>query len=99
MDAADRGLQVEAVELDVAAALARPWTYEREPEVHLGLLADTQRKVLLGAWAVGPQAGEWIHYAALAVRAELPLEVLRDQVAQFPTFHEAYLAALDKFGF
>lgn len=92
-----QGLAVESVELDVAAALARPWTYERDPEAHLGLLADTDRKVLVGAWAVGPEAGEWIHFAALAIRAGIRLEVLRDQVAQFPTFHEAYLAALDLF--
>ncbi|GAA1354731.1 NAD(P)/FAD-dependent oxidoreductase [Arthrobacter rhombi] len=91
-----QGLAVEAVELDVAAALARPWTYEREPEAHLGLLADTDRRVLIGAWAIGPEAGEWIHHAALAIRAGIRLEVLRDQVAQFPTFHEAYLAALEK---
>lgn len=95
--ATTQGLSVEAVELDVAAALARPWTYERDPEGHLGLLADTDRKVLVGAWAICPEAGEWIHHAALAIRAGLRLETLRDQVAQFPTFHEAYLAALDLF--
>jgi pyruvate/2-oxoglutarate dehydrogenase complex dihydrolipoamide dehydrogenase (E3) component len=98
-EAEHNGLNVRGVELDVAAALARPWTYEREPSAALGLLADVDRKVLVGAWAVGPQAGEWIHYAALAVRAELPIELLRDQVAQFPTFHEAYLAALNEFDF
>ncbi|WP_417233328.1 dihydrolipoyl dehydrogenase family protein [Arthrobacter sp.] len=92
-----QGLAVESVELDLAAALAKPWTFEREPAGHLGLLADTDRKVLLGAWAIGPEAGEWIHHAALAIRAGIRLEVLRDQVAQFPTFHEAYLAALDRF--
>lgn len=91
-----QGLAVEAVELDLAAALAKPWTFEPEPEGHLGLLADTDRRVLIGAWAVGPEAGEWIHHAALAIRAGIRLEVLRDQVAQFPTFHEAYLAALEQ---
>lgn len=91
-----QGLAVEAVELDLAAALAKPWTFEPEPEGHLGLLADTDRRVLIGAWAVGPEAGEWIHHAALAIRAGILLEVLRDQVAQFPTFHEAYLAALEQ---
>ncbi|MHA7278040.1 hypothetical protein ACX80O_16230 [Arthrobacter sp. Hz1] len=39
-----------------------------------------------------------IHHAALALRTGIPLEVLRDQVAQFPTFDEAYFAALEKFG-
>lgn len=91
-----QGLTVESVELDLAAALAKPWTFERAPAGHLGLLADTDRRVLIGAWAIGPEAGEWIHHAALAIRAGIRLEVLRDQVAQFPTFHEAYLAALER---
>ncbi|MFI7579296.1 FAD-dependent oxidoreductase [Kocuria kalidii] len=91
-----RGIRTAAVELDLAQSLARPWTYEREPRGHLGLLADADRKVLVGAWAVGPMAGEWIHQASLAIRTQLPLDVLRDQVAQFPTYHEAYLAALDE---
>ncbi|MFI7482091.1 dihydrolipoyl dehydrogenase family protein [Kocuria sp. M1R5S2] len=91
-----RGIRTASVELDLAQSLARPWTYEQDPGGHLGLLADADRKVLLGAWAVGPMAGEWIHQASLAVRAQLPLETLRDQVAQFPTYHEAYQAALEQ---
>ena len=48
------------------------------------------------AWAVAPMAGEGIHQAALAIRAKVPLDVLRGQVAQFPTYTEAYLVALEK---
>lgn len=40
-------------------------------------------------------AGEWIHYAALAIKTQTPLAVLRDTVAQFPTFTEAYLKAVE----
>lgn len=94
--AEQRGIRTAAVELDLARSLARPWTYERDPRGHLGLLADAERGVLIGAWAVGPMAGEWIHQASLAIRTQLPLNVLRDQVAQFPTYHEAYQAALDE---
>ena len=50
---------------------------------------------LLGAWAVAPLAGEWIHYAALAIKAQIPLGVLRDTVAQFPTYCEGYLNAIE----
>ncbi|MDP8942841.1 MAG: hypothetical protein M3N16_01770 [Actinomycetota bacterium] len=46
--------------------------------------------MLVGAWAVAPLAGEWIHQAMLAVKAEVPLAVLADTAAQFPTFSEAY---------
>ncbi len=96
-DQAERqGLSTAAAELDVAAAITRPWTYERDPRGHLGLLADTDRKVLIGAWAVAPMAGEWIHQASLAIRAQIPIDTLRDQVAQYPTYNEAYLAALDE---
>lgn len=90
------GLQVTASEVDLAAVLARPWTYEVAPHgAALGLLADTRAGVLVGAWAVAPQAGEWIHQAALAIGAEIPVERLLDQVPQFPTFSEGYLAALE----
>ena len=41
-------------------------------------------------------ASEWIHQAALAIRAQLPLDILRDQVQQFPTYSEAYLAGLER---
>ena len=94
--AEQRGIRTTATELDLSNAIARPWTYEQDPRGHLGLLADTERKVLIGAWAIGPQAGEWIHQASLAIRAQLPLETLLDQVAQFPTYHEAYQTALEK---
>ena len=53
-------------------------------------------QVLIGAWAIGPMAGEGIHQASLAIRTRLPLETLLDQVAQFATYHEAYQAALEK---
>jgi dihydrolipoamide dehydrogenase len=52
--------------------------------------------VLAGVWAVAPLAGEWIHYAALAIKARIPVGVLIDTVAQFPTFTEAYLTALEQ---
>lgn len=92
----DAGLEVTNTEVDLPEAIARPWTYETDPRGALGLLADRRAEVLIGAWAVAPMAGEWIHQAALAIRARIPLDILRDQVAQFPTYSEAYLAGLDQ---
>ena len=90
-----QGLRTATSEIDLAQSLARPWTYEREPRGHLGLIADTDRRVLVGAWAVAPQAGEWIHQASLAIRAGIPIDTLLDQVAQFPTYSEGYHTALE----
>ncbi len=94
--AAARGIGTASAEISLADAIDRPWTYERDPRGALGLLADRDRGVLIGAWAVAPLASEWIHQAALAIRAQLPIGVLLDQVAQFPTYSEAYLAALER---
>jgi pyruvate/2-oxoglutarate dehydrogenase complex dihydrolipoamide dehydrogenase (E3) component len=49
---------------------------------------------LTGAYALGPEAGEWMQQATLAIRAQVPLPVLRDVIQPFPTFSEIYVAAL-----
>ena len=58
----------------------------------LTLLSDGER--LTGAYALGPEAGEWLQQATLAIRARVPLGVLRDVIQPFPTFSEIYIAAL-----
>jgi dihydrolipoamide dehydrogenase len=58
----------------------------------LTLLSDGQR--LTGAYALGPEAGEWLQQATLAIRARIPLDVLRDTIQPFPTFSEIYVGAL-----
>jgi pyruvate/2-oxoglutarate dehydrogenase complex dihydrolipoamide dehydrogenase (E3) component len=68
----------------------RTETYGRDLRGHLGLAADSDRQVLLGAWAIGPLASEWIHQAGLAVKAQIPLGVLADSIMQFPTFSELF---------
>jgi dihydrolipoamide dehydrogenase len=58
----------------------------------LTLLSDGER--LTGGYAVGPEAGEWLQQATLAIRARVPLDVLRDVIQPFPTFSEIYVSAL-----
>ena len=94
--AGERGIDTAITEINLADAISRPWTYERDPRGTLGLIADRERRVLVGAWAVAPLASEWIHQAALAIRASIAIDVLLDQVAQYPTYTEAYLAALEQ---
>ena len=70
-------------------------TYTRayaESNGFLTLLSDGER--LTGAYALGPEAGEWLQQATLAIRARVPLEVLADTIQPFPTFSEIYVAAL-----
>ena len=93
--ARERGIDVVTSRVSLADSIARPWTYEKDPRGDLGLVADRQRQVLIGAWAVAPLAGEWIHQAVLAIKTATPISVLRDTVAQFPTFSEAYLKGVE----
>jgi dihydrolipoamide dehydrogenase len=58
----------------------------------LTLLSDGER--LTGAYALGPEAGEWLQQATLAIRARVPLEVLNDTIQPFPSFSGIYEAAL-----
>lgn len=92
------GVDVGAVHLPLRDTIARPWTYETDPRGEVGVVADARRKTLVRAWAVGPLASEWIHYAALAIKADLPLSLLKDTVAQFPTYTEASLNAIERLG-
>jgi pyruvate/2-oxoglutarate dehydrogenase complex dihydrolipoamide dehydrogenase (E3) component len=94
--AREAGIDLITAEIDLAESIARPWTYEKDPAGTLGILADRDQQVLVGAWAVAPLAGEWIHQAALAIRVRIPIETLLDQVAQFPTYTEGYLQALEQ---
>ena len=56
------------------------------------LLSDGER--LTGAYALGPEAGEWMQQATLAVRAHVPVEVLSDTIQPFPSFSGIYDTAL-----
>jgi dihydrolipoamide dehydrogenase len=75
--------------------VARTATYTRayaESNGFLTLLSDGE--VLTGAYGLGPEACEWIQQATLAVRARVPLDILRDTIQPFPTFSEIYVEAL-----
>jgi pyruvate/2-oxoglutarate dehydrogenase complex dihydrolipoamide dehydrogenase (E3) component len=77
------------------SGVAKTETYTRayaESNGFLTLLSDGER--LTGAYAFGPEAGEWLQQATLAIRAGVPVAVLRDTIQPFPTFSEIYVAAL-----
>ena len=81
------------------AEVARTATYTRDYATKPGFLtvvSDGAR--LTGAYALGPEAGEWLQQATLAIRARVPLAVLRDVIQPFPTFSEVFLHALEKLG-
>jgi pyruvate/2-oxoglutarate dehydrogenase complex dihydrolipoamide dehydrogenase (E3) component len=91
---------VGATEAPITATVAlkdvpKTATYTRayaESHGFLTLLSDGER--LTGAHALGPEAGEWLQQATLAIRASVSLDVLLDTIQPFPTFSEIYLDGL-----
>ena len=70
-------------------------TYLRAWEEYPGFLTRvSDGEVLTGAYGVGPEAGEWMQQATVAIRARVPVAVLNDTIQPFPTFSEAFHFAL-----
>jgi len=76
-------------------ATPRGSTYEKPRRPGFVKVAvDPERRIVVGAVAIGPEAGEWCQQLTLAIRADVPIDVLRDVIQPFPTFSEAVFFAL-----
>jgi pyruvate/2-oxoglutarate dehydrogenase complex dihydrolipoamide dehydrogenase (E3) component len=89
--ATDARFKVTVRLAEVAKTAAYSRSYDKS-NGFLTLLSDGQR--LTGAYALGPEAGEWLQQATLAVRGRVPLPTLLDVIQPFPTFSEIYLQGL-----
>jgi pyruvate/2-oxoglutarate dehydrogenase complex dihydrolipoamide dehydrogenase (E3) component len=87
------GERVVTARYDIAGGRLSTYERPRRP-AFVKLAADSERHVLVGAVAVGPEAGEWLGQLTLAVRAEIPVDVLLDTIQPYPTFSEAIFNAL-----
>ena len=94
--ARDRGIEVKlGVIEDTLNATSRGYIHG-EPGGLVKLVADSRRKVLVGATLVGPTSGEMIHEMTLAIRAEVPLATLADTIHAFPTFSRMFQGVFDE---
>jgi pyruvate/2-oxoglutarate dehydrogenase complex dihydrolipoamide dehydrogenase (E3) component len=80
---------------DVPRTATYTRAYDKTPGF-MTLVSDGER--LTGAYALGPDAGEWLQQATVAIRARIPLAVLRDTIQPFPTFSEIFLPAFEQLG-
>jgi pyruvate/2-oxoglutarate dehydrogenase complex dihydrolipoamide dehydrogenase (E3) component len=77
------------------SAVPKTATYMRAWDEHPGFLTlISDGEVLTGAYGLGPEAGEWMQQATVAIRGRVPLAVLSDTIQPFPTFSEAFHFAL-----
>ncbi|PXX68457.1 dihydrolipoamide dehydrogenase [Nocardia tenerifensis] len=91
--ARDAGHRVETAELDISVAgsgLAR-----NDFAGHAKLVIDAATDTLLGATFVGPEIGEQLHAATIAVVGKVPLATLWHAVPAFPAVSEFWLRLLE----
>jgi dihydrolipoamide dehydrogenase len=91
------GLRVRAVEYPIgdvsgAALFADGYTG------HAKLVVDEERSVIVGCTLAGPEVGELIHAATVAVVGEVPLSRLWHAVPAFPSVSEIWLRLLEQYG-
>jgi pyruvate/2-oxoglutarate dehydrogenase complex dihydrolipoamide dehydrogenase (E3) component len=85
-DAREAGIAV-AVGSTRVPHTARGWLHKVGNEGFIKLVADTDRDVLVGATAMGPNGGEVLGLLTLAVHAEIPIPTLRQMIYAYPTLH------------
>ncbi|HEY6738289.1 MAG TPA: NAD(P)/FAD-dependent oxidoreductase [Actinopolymorphaceae bacterium] len=95
--ARDAGIPVRAVEYDLSAVSGAGL----QAEGYTGrakMVVDESRQVLVGFAVVGPDVGELLHAATIAIVGEVPLERLWHAVPSFPTVSEVWLRLLETYG-
>lgn len=60
------------------------------------LVIDRAKRVVVGATFVGPEAGELLHSATIAITGQVPIAVLRHAVPSYPTASELWLRLIEQ---
>lgn len=94
--ARDREISVDTVTHDIGK-VAGATTLGKGITGTVKLVIDRDRQVIVGATFVGPNTGELLHAATIAVVAEVPLHSLWHAVPSFPTLSEVWLRLLENY--
>jgi pyruvate/2-oxoglutarate dehydrogenase complex dihydrolipoamide dehydrogenase (E3) component len=95
--AREAGLNIKVVEVGSSANAGGSF-YGRNAPGTARIVVDTERGVIAGATFTGPDIGESIHAATIAVIGEVPLTRLWHAVPSFPTRSELWLRLLESYG-
>ena len=63
------------------------------------IVVDEDRHVIVGATFIGPQVGDLLHAATIAIVGQVPLELLWHAIPSFPTVNEIWISLLENYGF
>jgi pyruvate/2-oxoglutarate dehydrogenase complex dihydrolipoamide dehydrogenase (E3) component len=80
--AKERGIDAAEYTVDIGTSSKG---YTTESQGHCTIVVDRERRRLVGAFMAGIGVSETIHECVLAIRADIPLDVLADTIHAFPT--------------
>ena len=66
---------------------------------HAKIIVDQEREVIIGATFIGPQVGELLLSATIAIVGEVSLDRLWHAIPSFPTVSEVWIKLLENYGF
>jgi pyruvate/2-oxoglutarate dehydrogenase complex dihydrolipoamide dehydrogenase (E3) component len=95
--ARERGLEIRVVDCgmdDIPGAALHTDGYSG----HARLIVDEQHRVIIGATFIGPEAGDLVHAATVAIVGKVPLERLWHAIPCFPTVNEVWVELLESYG-
>lgn len=95
--ARDAGLDVRAVDVEFGS-VAGAGLHEDGYRGHARMIVDEQRGTVVGLTLAGPDVGELIHAATIAVVGAVPLRRLWHAVPSYPTMSEVWLRLLEAYG-
>jgi len=92
--ARDAGLDVKVVSYEIGS-VAGGALLGSDIRGRAQLVIDQQERVVVGATFVGPNVGEMLHAATIALVGKVPLDTLWHAVPAFPTVSEVWLRLLE----
>ena len=96
--AQEAGLNVRAVDVSTQASAGASFYGRDDAPGTSRLVVDEDAGLVVGATFTGPEVGEWLQAATIAVVGQVPLERLAHAVPVFPTRSEVWLYLMEKLG-
>jgi pyruvate/2-oxoglutarate dehydrogenase complex dihydrolipoamide dehydrogenase (E3) component len=95
-EARERGYAVRTAEYEIGN-VAGASVYSDGYTGHAKMVVNADRNVVVGVTLVGPNVGEMIHAATVAIVGEVPLDRLWHAVPSYPTISELWLRLLETY--
>jgi dihydrolipoamide dehydrogenase len=92
-----RGMKVRAVDYEIGR-VAGAELYADGYSGRARMVVDQARNVIVGMTLVGPDVGELLHAATIAIVGAVPISRLWHAVPAYPTISEIWLRLLETFG-